>query len=63
MALLGENINPETGLVAQGMGKVTGAVDCKVIQQSFVALDKVQGCDFSLERCQLIYFRANVNRG
>ena len=50
MTLLLENINPEPGLVTQGVSKVTGTVGCEVVEQSLVALDKIQGSDLSLER-------------
>jgi hypothetical protein len=41
MPLLGKNIDSETGLVGNGMGKVTGAMKGKIIQQTLIALDEI----------------------
>jgi len=62
VTFLGEDIDPETGLISKGVGKVTGTGVQQVCQESFVIADQIQGENLGLKRGKLEYWRLYLYR-
>ena len=62
IAFLGEDIDPEPGLVGQRIGKIAGAVLHQIFEQPAVVADEVEGKGLGLERGQLGHRRGDLHR-
>ena len=61
-AFLGEDVDPETGQVSQGVGKITGTGVQQICQEPFVVANQIQGEDLGLKGGEFKYRRLHLNR-